>query len=235
MTPHINAKEGDIAKIVLMVGDPLRAKLISEKYLTNVKQVNTVRNMFSYTGYYKDKRITIFSHGMGIPSIGIYSYELYNFYGVECIIRLGTAGSYTSKLDVKDLVLVKESYSVSSYAKDFYGETEEIMYPSKKVTEKIGETAKKNQIKLLEARIFSTDVFYTKDDITDKMREEFGCDAVEMETFGLFSNAKFLNKEAAAILTISDSFVSKKEMSSEERASSLDSMVELALETALIL
>lgn len=235
MTAHINAKKEDIAKIVIMAGDPLRVKYIAENYLTDVKLVNTVRNMNAYTGYYKGKRLTVFSHGIGIPSMGIYSYELYNFYDVDVIIRIGTAGSYTEKLNLKDLVLVKESYSASSYAKNLYNENNNILYPNKEITEKIGEIANKNQINILESRIFSTDIFYTKDDITDKMREDFKCDAVEMETFGLFANAKFLGKKAAAILTISDSFITKDEITSEEREESLDKMIKLALETALIL
>lgn len=235
MTPHINSKKEDIAKIVIMVGNPLRAKYISENYLTDYKLVNDVRGMLAYTGYYKEKMITIFSHGMGIPSIGIYSYELYNFYDVETIIRIGTAGTYSDKINLKDLVLVRESYSNSNYAYDLYKENEKILYPDKKITNLIGELAKKNQIDILETRIHCTEIFYTKEPIYKKMQEEFKCDAVEMETFGLFANAKFLNKKAATILTITDSLVTGEELSSDERENSVDKMVKLALETVLLL
>lgn len=233
MTPHIEAKKEDIANVVIMPGDPKRAQFIAEKYLDNYKCINTVRNMFGFTGYYKGKRVTVMAHGMGIPSVGIYSYELYKFYDVDTIIRIGTAGSYTNELNVSDLVLVSECFSDSNYAYAQTGEKSKILTPSKEINEKIGGIAKKMRINILEAKIYSSDVFYTKDVIFEKMRDEFGCKCVEMESFGLFQNAKFLNKKAACILTISDSFVSKKELTSEERQNSLTKMIELSLETAL--
>lgn len=233
MTPHIEAKKEDIANIVIMPGDPVRAQYIAETFLEDYKCINTVRNMLGFTGYYKGKRVTVMAHGMGIPSIGIYSYELYNFYDVDTIIRIGTAGSYTDKLDVLDVVLVKSCYSDSNYAYIQSGETSHELYGNEEINKKIGDTAKKNQINITEAKIYSSDVFYTKDSIYEKMKNEYGCMAVEMETFGLFQNAKFLNKKASAILTISDSFVSDKEISTEKRATGTNIMIKLALESIL--
>ena len=143
MTPHIEAKKEDIANIVIMPGDPKRAQFIAEKYLDNYKCINTVRNMLGFTGYYKGKRVTVMAHGMGIPSVGIYSYELYKFYDEDTIIRIGTAGSYTNELNVSDLVLVSECFSDSNYAYAQTGEKSKILTPSKEINEKIGGIAKK--------------------------------------------------------------------------------------------
>lgn len=233
MTPHIEAKKEDIADIVLMPGDPNRAKFVAEHYLTDYKCINRVRNMLGFTGYYKGRKVTVMASGMGIPSIGIYSYELYNFYDVKTIIRIGTAGSYTKDLNVSDIVVVNECYSESNYAYVQSGETSHELYSDKELTEKIGGIAKKNQINILETKVHSSDVFYTKDEVYEKMNNEYGCSCVEMETFSLFSNANLLNKKAACILTISDNLVTKEEMTSEEREKTLDKMIILALETAL--
>lgn len=233
MTPHIEAALEDIASIVLMPGDPLRAKKIAEDYLENVKLVNTVRNIFAYTGTYKDKRVTVMASGMGMPSIGIYSYELYKFYNVETIIRVGSCGAYTSDLNLYDLILVDASYSTSSYAKVQNGCTDDILYPSKILNDSIEGTAKKLGYHINKGTIYSSDVFYS--DVVDykKLNKEHNCLGVEMESFALFHNANVLGKKAACILTVSDNLETKEETSSKERQESFTKMMVLALESIL--
>ncbi|MFR4518982.1 MAG: purine-nucleoside phosphorylase, partial [Fusobacterium sp.] len=160
-TPHNQAKFGEIAKNVLMPGDPLRAKFIAETFLENIKLVNSVRNMLAYTGEYKGKEITVMASGMGMPSIGIYSYELYSQYGVENIVRVGSAGAYTDKLNLFDVVLAESAWSESSFAKTQNGYDKDTTYPDGELNEKIIETAKKLNIPLHLEKIHSSDVFYT--------------------------------------------------------------------------
>lgn len=233
MTPHIKAQKGEIAKTVLMPGDPLRAKMVAEKYLKNVKLVSDVRGIPAYTGFYKDKEVTVMASGMGMPSIGIYSYELYKFYDVENIIRIGTAGAYTDKLSLLDLVLVDKAYSESSYAENQNGYLERTIDSDSSLNNIILETATDIQIPILTGTIHSSDVFYS--DVCDfnKLRDEHNCLGVEMESFSLFHNAKVLNKKATCILTISDSFLFEKNLTSEERQNSLHQMITLALESAI--
>ena len=233
MTAHNEAKIEDIAKTVLMPGDPLRAQYIAENYLEDVKLVNKVRNIFAYTGTYKGKRITVMASGMGMPSIGIYSYELYNFYNVDNIIRIGSAGSYSEDIKVYDLVLASESYSDSSYAKvqGYEGDT---TYPSKELNDKIIDIAKKTNKELKIGKIYSSDVFYIDSDI-DYLYNEKKCLCTEMESFALFYNAKKLGKKAACILTISDNLKTKEETTPEERQTSFNDMIELALNAAISL
>lgn len=235
MSVHINAKKEDIASRVIMSGDPFRVKYIAEKYLSDYKVINTVRGMLGYTGYYKNERITVMSHGMGIPSAGIYTYELYNEFNVESIIRLGTAGSYDEDYNINDIVLVISSYSNSVYALNLDGYKESIIDSSKEINEKIEEISNKKGILLKKARVHSTDNFYTKNNITDYMRDEKKCSLVEMESFALFNNARFFNKKASCILTVSDSFITKEELSSEERESKLNKMIELGLDSLISL
>ena len=223
-TAHNNANPGDIAKTVLMPGDPLRAKFIAETYLKNIVQFNTVRNMFGYTGDYKGKRISVMGSGMGMPSIGIYSYELFHEYGVENIIRIGSAGAYTSDLHIFDLVLANSCWSESTYCMAQAGVKGDIQYPSPELNETIKEAADKLGIKLREERIHSSDVFY----------HEHGCVCVEMESFALFHNAKILGKNAACILTISDSLVTNEHASAKVRQTSFAQMMEVALEAAIM-
>ena len=233
MTPHIEAKKEDIAKIVLMPGDPLRAKKIAETYLENYRLVNTVRNIFAYTGTYKGKEVTVMASGMGMPSIGIYSYELFKFYDVESIIRIGSCGVYTDKLDLYDLILVNASYSTSSYALNQNGCTDKILYPSKKWNSKIEETANKLNLKLNIGTIYSSDVFYSETVDIHELYNKYNCLGVEMESFALFHNANVLGKNAACILTVSDNLITKKETTSLERQNAFDKMMLLALETIL--
>lgn len=233
MTPHIMAEKIEIADIVLMPGDPLRAKKIAEKYLDDYKLVNTVRNILAYTGTYKGKKVTVMASGMGMPSIGIYSYELFKFYDVENIIRVGSCGAYTDNLNLYDLILVESSYSNSNYAYDQNGCTSKILYPSQELNKKIEKTANKLDYKLNKGTIYSSDVFYS--DIVDikKLYEQYQCLGVEMESFALFHNANVLGKKASCILTVSDNLITKEETTAIERQNSFDQMMLLALESIL--
>lgn len=233
MTPHIEAKENEIAKTVLMPGDPLRAKYIADTFLTDIKLVNTVRNIFAYTGNYKGKEVTVMASGMGMPSIGIYSYELYKFYNVENIIRIGTAGAYTDKINLYDIILVNESYSESNFAK-VQGYEKDIISADKDLNDTIKLTARKLGMKVKEGRIRTTDVFYEDIDI-DYIYNEKKCLCTEMESFALFYNALKLNKKATSILTISDNLVTKESATAKERQTAFDDMMTLALETTLYL
>lgn len=236
-TPHNNAPEGAFAKTVLMPGDPLRAKFLAENFLTDAKLVNTVRNCFGYTGLYKGHPVSVQASGMGIPSIGIYSYELYTQYGVENIIRIGSAGSYTDKLDVMDIVLADSAYSESDYALVHNGYEGNVNYPSKELNSVILDVAKQQDIVCKTGRVYSSDVFYTNPERASyqDIAARTGSACVEMESFGLFHNAAYLGKKAACLLTISDSFVSTKELSAEDRQNSFRTMMTLALETAVAL
>ena len=163
-TAHIESKLEEIAPVVLMPGDPLRAKYIADNFLDDAKLINTVRNMFGYTGTYKGKKVTVFASGMGVPSIGIYSYELYKFYNVEKIIRVGTAGAYTKDLNLYDIVLVNGCYSESSYAKTQSGCEDDILYADDTLNFNIRQTAEENNIPITLANVHSSDVFYKKED-----------------------------------------------------------------------
>ncbi|MCF2611997.1 MULTISPECIES: purine-nucleoside phosphorylase [Fusobacterium] len=230
-TPHNQAKVGDIAKNVLMPGDPLRAKFIAETFLTNVRLVNSVRNMLAFTGEYKGKEITVMASGMGMPSIGIYSYELYSQYGVENIVRVGSAGAYAADLDIYDVVLADSAWSQSTFAKTQNGYSEDKTYPSEELNNKIIETAKRLEMPLHVRTIHSSDVFYTEESVYEEIRDKHNCACVEMESFALFHNAKVLGKNAACLLTISDSFTSSKQTTPEERQTAFVNMMKIALET----
>lgn len=231
MTPHIEAKEGEIAKTVIMPGDPLRAKHIAEKFLKDAKLVNTVRNMLAYTGTYEGKEVTVMSSGMGMPSIGIYSYELYKFYDVENIIRVGSAGAYTKDLNLYDIVLVNGCYSESSFAKTQNGCEDNMMYANDTLNFYIKQAAEENNIHITLANVHSSDVFYKENDNYEELYKKYGCMCVEMESFALFHNAKVLNKKAACILTISDNLVTQEKTTPQERQNSFDKMIELALKS----
>lgn len=231
MTPHIEAKKEDIAKTVLMPGDPLRAKYVAENFLDNYRLVNQVRGIFAYTGTYKGKEVTVMASGMGMPSIGIYSYELYKFYDVENIIRIGTAGAYSGDINLFDIVISTESYSESSFAK-VQGYDGDVMPATKSLNDKIVETANRLNSKYILGRIHSTDVFYGNADINDLYNNK-KCVCVEMESFALFCNALKLNKNAACILTISDNLITKAETTPLERQTALNDMITLALESTL--
>lgn len=234
-TPHIESKKSDIAESILMPGDPLRAKYIAEKFLTDYKLVNKVRNMFAYTGYYKGKRVTVFASGMGIPSIGIYAYELFEFYNVKRIIRIGSAGSQHKDVRVKDVVLSMGAYSLSYYDKLLGDKDKNIARSSFTLNEKILKTAKKINKPVIYGLTMTSDVFDVYVDY-EKFRKNFpnvNFLAVEMEAFGLFYLGEKFKRETACLMTIVDSKYEKKELTSEEREKSLDEMIILALESLI--
>ena len=235
-TAHNKANKGDIAEIVLMPGDPLRAKFIAENFLENPVLFNTVRNMFGYTGTYHGKRVSVMGSGMGIPSISLYAYELYTVYGVEKIIRIGSTGTYKEDIDVYSTILATSAYSDSSFAKVAYGDENIFQYPSAKLNEELKKAADKLGIKLLEGNVWSSDVFYYSEDLYEKsLQTAIDNDLIcaEMESFGLFATAKYLGKEAACILTVSDNIVKHVETTSEERQLKLVDMMKIALEATL--
>lgn len=233
-TAHNHAEKGEIAKVVLMPGDPLRAKYIAETYLEDPVQFNAVRNMFGYTGTYKGKRISVMGSGMGMASIGIYSYELFKFYDVEAIIRIGSAGAYVDDLHLFDLVLADSAWSESTFPYAQAGVKEDIMRPSAQLNATIKEAASTLKKEIRCARIHSSDVFYAEENMPtyEDFYREHGCVCVEMESFALFHNAHILGKHAACLLTISDSLVSDVHASAEERQTSFANMMEVALEAA---
>ena len=233
-TPHIAAEPGDFAKTVLMPGDPLRAQFIAETFLKDVRQVTAVRGMLGFTGTYEGRPISVMGSGMGMPSIGIYSYELFKFYDVDNIIRIGSAGSYTEKAKLFDVVLATGAVSESSYAKTQSGFEGHITFPSQELNNKLRASAAEQGIPLIEGNIHSADVFYRqpsdeKPTYWEKLRDEQGCVCVEMESFALFANAQVLGKHAACLLTISDSFVSPEVTTAEQRQKSFTDMMKVAL------
>lgn len=233
-TPHIEANKGDIAKTVLMPGDPLRAKFIAETYLENVTRFNQVRNMFGYTGTYKGKKISVMGSGMGMPSIGIYSYELYKFFDVENIIRIGSCGAYSPDLNLYDVLLAESAWSESSYARVQSGTyTQDYTYPSKALNDKLETKAKTLHIPITKGVIHSSDVFYRENvDDFKTIYKDHGALAVEMESFALFHNAKVTGKHAACLLTVSDSLVTSEATTPEERQNAFTKMMEIALSIA---
>ena len=232
-TVHIESKKEDIANIVLMPGDPKRAQYIADKFLTDVKLVNSVRGMTAYTGYYKNKRVTVFPSGMGNPSMGIYSYELLNEYDVDYIIRIGSCGAYNPDLKLGDVILVKESYSDSMYGHILDDYKDSVIASSSYLNDVITKTSHDINMKLVEGRIYSSDVFYERNnDYKQKVREH-NVLGVEMETFSLFNNARVLGKNVTALLTVSDSFCFTDKMNSEEREKNLNDMIILSLESCL--
>lgn len=235
---HIEAKKEEIANKVLLPGDPLRAKYIAEKFLTDVKLVNDIRNMFAFTGYYKNERITVMGSGMGIPSVGIYAYELYNFYDVEKIIRIGSSGSLNESVKVLDIVLSTAAYSKSSFAYTWNKTTDTLMTSSLKLNKTILNTANELGIKNIKfGTTLTSDVFdvYTNIDhiIEDSpFKDELMC--VEMEGFGLMFIANICQKEAAMLATVVDSkYEPNHIVTPEERETSLDEMIILALESII--
>ena len=237
MTAHIESKKEDIAEVVLMPGDPLRAKYIAENFLTDYKLVNKVRNMFGYTGYYKGKRVTVFASGMGIPSIGIYSYELYKFYDVKKIIRIGTSGSFNKNIKVLDVVLSSGAYCKSYFDQLFDGNDINFIKSSESLNEKIKTVATNKNIPLKIGKTITSDVFDLYSDSMEKFKSNFPEDdylATEMEAFGLFYMASKFKREATCLLTVVDSFYDENSLTSEEREKSLDQMITLALEAAIM-
>jgi len=232
-TPHISADLGDIANIVLMPGDPLRAKLIAEKYLDDYKLVNEVRNMLAYTGYYKGKRITVMGSGMGMASMGIYCYELFKFYNVDAILRIGSCGSFQEQVKIFDLILVDKAHTHSNFSKSQNNTDINIMQGDAGMNEIIKSVALEKNKSIHTGTIHCSDIFYNDNPNMNELIEKHNALGVEMESYALFHYAKVLNKKAACLLTVSDSLVTKEETSSFEREQKLIDMIEIALESAI--
>ena len=232
MSTHIESKLEDISSVVLMPGDPKRCEYIARKFLANSKIVNYVRGMTAYTGFYKSKKITVFPSGMGCPSMGLYSYELFKEYNVDTIIRIGTMGGYTD-LKLKDIVLVDNSITNSNYGKYLCNYPNININGDMELNNIILNTSKELGLNIYNGNIYSSDVFYEQNnDFKDKVAK-YNVLGVEMESFALFTNAKLLNKKAATLLMVSDSFIYPDKLSSLEREQGLDNLITLALETSL--
>jgi len=231
-TPHISAKAGDFAKTVLMPGDPLRAKYIAENYLENATLVNNVRGVQGYTGYYKGKRVSVMASGMGQPSIGIYSYELFNFYGVESIIRVGSCGSFSPELHVRDIVVAMGACTNGNYASQYKLPGTFCPIADFDMVRRAAEECEKAGVKYRVGNILSSDMFY--DDANSGMDwAKMGVLGVEMESAALYCNAARAGKKALCICTVSDSFIYPEEnTTAEERQTSFTKMMEIALAIA---
>lgn len=231
-TVHIEAQESDIAKRVLMPGDPNRVEYIAKKYLNNAKLVNRLRGELAYTGTYKDVELTVFSSGMGIPSMGIYSHELFGHYNVDTIIRIGTAGSYTEELKLYDILIADSAYSNTYFDEEAGIENVEVINSSSELNGIIMNTARIRNIKATLGRVHTSLAFYSENKNYSKYLN-LGCKAVEMETYALLYNAKKFYKKATSILTISDNLITKEEINPIEREQKLDQMIVLALESII--
>ena len=231
-TPHIESKKGDFAKTVLMPGDPLRAKFIAENYLSDAKLVNSVRGMLGYTGYYKGKRVSVMASGMGQPSIGIYSYELFKFYDVENIIRIGSCGGFDKDLHVRDIIIAMGACTNGNYAMQYKLPGTFSPIADYGLLEKAVNACKNKNLKFKVGNILSSDMFY--DDANSGLEwAKMGVLGVEMESSALYMNASRLGKKALCICTVSDSFIYPEEnTTAEERQNSFTQMMEVALEIA---
>ena len=230
---HINAEIGSIAPIVLMPGDPLRAKYIAEKFLTDAKEVCNLRNMLGYTGYYKGVRVSVVGSGMGMPSMGIYCWELYHYFNVEKIIRIGTCGAVSKEAGIKDLILASNVYSESNFAYTYNNFEEHLVYPSEDLNKSIINAAKELDYNLHVGTITTMDVFgpyIDYDRVLDRIPKELNVLGEEMEAFALCHVANSFGKEAACIVTVVDSKYSDIVLASEDREKSLNEMITLALE-----
>ncbi len=231
-TPHISAMPGDFAPTVLMPGDPLRSRFIAETFLTDAKLVNDVRGVQGYTGLYGGKRVSVMASGMGMPSMGIYSYELFNFYGVERSIRVGSAGAMTDRVRVRDVVAAMSAYAVSGYGDRIGFSGHLAPCCSYRLLREADEAARRLGIPLFPGAVFSSDAFYEGDDPAWKKLAPLGVCCVEMETFALYLNAAQAGKEALSLLTISDSLVTGESLPAQQRQTSFTDMMRLALEIA---
>ena len=234
-TAHNEAKKNEIAKKVIMPGDPLRAKYIAETYLKDYKLVNEIRNMYAYTGTYKGERVTVMASGMGIPSIGIYSYELFKFYDVDEIIRVGTCGSYNKNIKLRDMVLSEGSFSKTYFPKLLDNNEVNYVESDKSLNEKILNVAKEKNIDVKYGKTATSDVFSLYCDDEEKFEEIYSGTylSIEMEAFALFYIAKKFNKKASCLMTVVDSKYDKKIVSPQDRQTSLDDMITLSLDSIL--
>lgn len=236
-TPHNEANKGDIAKTVVMPGDPLRAKYIAENFMENYKLVNQVRGMYAYTGTYKGKELTVMAHGMGMPSVGIYTYELFKFYDVENIIRIGSCGGYKPELKLFDIILSENVFSESNYALTLNNDDCHIVSSNAEINSIIEKTAKESSLNIVSGNTVCTDCFdvYMTDvnKFLDRIPDNFNPVAAEMEAFALFYNAKLLNKKASCLISVVDSKFIKDIATPEERQTGLNNMIKLALDSAI--
>jgi len=233
MSIHISAKPGEIEKIVLLAGDPLRAKYIADNFLQNVKLVSSTRNIYFFTGTYKDKPLTVGASGMGCPSIGIYSFELFTEYEADCIIRIGTCGAYTKKMKLFDLINAETACSESTYAECAFGYKKDQFKHHGDAFDIINNTAAELDLELKTGPIHSGDVFYRAEKDKPAIVKKYKCLAAEMEAFALFANARYLKKSAATILTVSDIIPTHDKISADEREKALLPMINLALESVV--
>lgn len=232
-TPHNQASEkGVIAETILLPGDPLRAKFIAENYLKGAVQFNSVRNNLGYTGTYKGKKISVMGTGMGMPSIGIYSYELIHFYGVKNLIRIGSCGSYREDVKIRDIILAMSASTNSNYAVQYNLPGTLAPTASWELLKKAVDTAAQKNINVKVGSIFSSDIFYNDDPDSWKQWAKMGLLAVEMEAAALYMNAARAGANALCILTVSDSLISHEETTAEERQNTFTQMMEIALEMA---
>lgn len=231
-TPHNQATVGEIAKTVLMPGDPLRAKFLAENYLEDVQQFNSVRNMFGYTGTYKGKKVSIMGSGMGQPSIGIYSHELYNFYNVESIIRIGSCGAMQEQVHLRDIIIVQGACTDSNFAHQFELPGTYSAISSYELLEKAVYQAKEKAVTYHVGNVIASDLFYHADKGSTEKWAHMGCLGAEMESYALFANAAYYGKKALTLLTVSDSLVTQEETTAEEREKTFTAMMEIALEIA---
>ncbi len=233
---HINCNKGDIAPIVVMPGDPLRAKYIAENFLSEAKLVSDTRNMFVYTGTYKEVPVTVMGSGMGMPSMSIYAFELFYFFGVEKIIRVGTCGGLIPELNVPDLIVVDAAYNEGNFAYSYNGDPTHMAYPDNKLKTTIIETAKELDLHTYEGTVMSTEQFgfYSDNEhVLARVPKNIKIIGEEMEAFALFHIADSFDKQAACILTVVDSKFSKEFMSQEDREKSLNESITLALESII--
>lgn len=231
-TAHNSAKAGDFAKTVLMPGDPLRAKYIAETYLENPRQVNAVRNMFGYTGTYKGKEISVMGGGMGMPSIGIYSYELFNFYDVDQVIRIGSAGAFQDNIKLMDVVIGMGACTDSNYAYQYGLPGTFAPIADYELLNRAVETAKRQGTNVVVGNVLSSDVFYNAMSNVNDLWRDMGVLAVEMEAAALYMNAAKAGKKALCMLTISDHLYTGGSLSAEDRQLGFGKMMEIALELA---
>ena len=232
-TAHINAKQGDFASTVLMPGDPLRAKLIAENYLEDAVLVNNVRGVQGYTGTYKGKRVSVMASGMGMPSMGIYSYELFNFFGVNNIIRIGSAGALHTDIHVRDVVIGMGCSTDSNFAANYKLPGTLAPICSYELMSKCVESAKEMGVTCHVGNLLSSDIFYGDDETANDAWAKMGVMAIEMEGAALYMNAARLKKNALVICTVSNHIITGEETTAEERQNSFGEMITLALETAL--
>ncbi len=234
---HIVTNKENIKENVLLPGDPLRAKYIAEKYLDNAREINNIRNMLGFTGSYKGKEITVIGSGMGIPSASLYTYELYKFYNVKKIIRIGSAGALSKDLNIKDIVLASSAYSDSNFRYALTKSRSKKISSSNNLNQKIINTSKKLNINVTKGTIYTSEIFDVYESIEhllNKVPKNINLLASEMEAFGIFTVAKFLNKEATCLVSISDSpYKRSEDLTPEERQTALDNMIILALESII--